>query len=113
MGFSHWFTLARPATGLRRLAQHPSALLSLAGQGIWEKLLEIVTDELGFEWLMIDATHCKVHQHAAGARGGNQAMGRTKEGQHKGTSGRGCAWYAAREAIVTAWRKRIAARQAI
>ncbi len=47
---------------------------------IWEKLLEIVIDEPDFEWLMIDASHCKVHPHAAGARGGNQAMGRTKGG---------------------------------
>ena len=30
--------------------------------------------EPDFEWLMIDATHCKVHLHAAEARGGNQGM---------------------------------------
>jgi transposase len=29
---------------------------------------------------MIDASHCKVHPHAAGARGGNQDMSRTKGG---------------------------------
>lgn len=28
--------------------------------------------------LMIGASHYNVHLHAAGARGGNQAMGRTK-----------------------------------
>jgi len=49
-------------------------------KGIWEKLLEIFIDEPDFEWLMIDATHCKAHQHAAGARGGNQGIGRTKGG---------------------------------
>ncbi len=47
---------------------------------IWEKLLEILIDEPDFEWLMIDASHCKVHQHASGARGGNQGMERTKGG---------------------------------
>ena len=41
-----------------------------------------------------DASHCKVHPHAAGARGGNQDMSRTKGAQHKTSSGRGCAWYA-------------------
>ena len=46
----------------------------------WEKLLEVFVDEPDYEWLMIDASHCKVHPHAAGARGGNQAMGRTKGG---------------------------------
>ncbi|MGC8561515.1 MAG: IS5 family transposase [Phycisphaerae bacterium] len=49
-------------------------------QGIWEKLLEQLIDEPDFEWLMIDASHIKVHPHAAGAVGGNQAMGRTKGG---------------------------------
>lgn len=49
-------------------------------KGIWEKLLEILVDELDFEWLMIDASHCKVHPHAAGAQGGSQDMSRTKGG---------------------------------
>ena len=49
-------------------------------QGVWESLLLGVMDDADYEWLMIDATHVKVHQHAAGAVGGNQAMGRTKGG---------------------------------
>lgn len=49
-------------------------------KGIWEKLLEAVIDEPDFEWLMIDASHVKVHPHAAGAEGGNQEMSRTKGG---------------------------------
>ena len=49
-------------------------------RGIWEGLLEQVMDEPDLEWLMIDASHIKVHPHAAGARGGNQEMGRTKGG---------------------------------
>ena len=47
---------------------------------IWEKMLEAIIDEPDFEWLMIDASHVKVHPHAAGAVGGNQDMGRTKGG---------------------------------
>ena len=49
-------------------------------KGVWEKLLEILIDDPDYEWLMIDASHVKVHPHAAGARGGNQDMGRTKRG---------------------------------
>ena len=49
-------------------------------KGIWENLLETLIDEPDFTWLMIDATYCKVHQHAAGAKGGNQEMARTKGG---------------------------------
>ena len=49
-------------------------------RGVWEKLLEEVIDDPDFEWLMIDASYIKAHPHAAGARGGNQAIGRTKGG---------------------------------
>ena len=49
-------------------------------QGIWELLLEKLIVEPDYEWLMIDASHCKVRPHAAGARGGNQGMSRTKGG---------------------------------
>jgi transposase len=48
--------------------------------GRWESLLESVMHAPDFEWLMIDASHIKVHPHASGARGGNQDMGRTKGG---------------------------------
>lgn len=49
-------------------------------KGIWEKMLEAIVDDPDFEWLMIDASHIKVHPHAAGAKGGNQEMARTKGG---------------------------------
>ncbi len=49
-------------------------------KGVWENLLSIVIDEPDFEWLMIDASHVKVHPHTAGAKGGNQEIGRTKGG---------------------------------
>ena len=37
---------------------------------------------------MRDASHCKVHPHATGAKGGNQDMNRTKVTQYKIASGR-------------------------
>jgi len=49
-------------------------------KGIWENLLEVFIDEPDLEWLIIDASHVKVHQHGTGAIGGNQDMGRTKGG---------------------------------
>jgi transposase len=48
--------------------------------GVWEALLEQLIVQPDYEWLMIDASHCKVHPHAAGAVGGNQAMSRSKGG---------------------------------
>ena len=50
-------------------------------KGIWEKILEMVTEEADTEWIMIDSTYCKCHQHASGARGGNQSIGLTKGGE--------------------------------
>ena len=49
-------------------------------KGHWERLLNELIEEPDFEWLMIDASHVKAHQHAAGARGGNEAIGLTKGG---------------------------------
>jgi transposase len=48
--------------------------------GTWEALLEQLVTHADYEWLMIDASHIKVHPHAAGAEGGNQDMGLTKGG---------------------------------
>ena len=47
---------------------------------IWDDILAELIDEPDYEWLMIDASHIKVHPHAAGAVGGNQDMERTKGG---------------------------------
>jgi len=49
-------------------------------KGRWERILETLAQNPDYEWLMIDASHCKVHPHAAGAVGGNQDMARTKGG---------------------------------
>jgi transposase len=49
-------------------------------KGLWESLLAVFMEDPDFEWLMIDASHVKAHAHAAGAKGGNQAIGRTKGG---------------------------------
>ena len=49
-------------------------------KGMWETILEKLIDDPDYEWLMIDASHIKVHPHAAGAVGGNQDMGVTKGG---------------------------------
>ena len=61
----HWRPLARPAP--------PTT-------GNWARLLAQVSDDSDLEWLMIDASHVKVHQDGTGAAGGNQAVGRTKGG---------------------------------
>ena len=44
-------------------------------------MLEACIDEPDMEWLMVDATHVRFHQHAAGAVGGNEGVGLTKGGE--------------------------------
>ena len=63
-------------------------------KGIWEKLLEKLVDKPDFEWLMIDGSHAKVHPHAAGAKGGNQEMSRSKGGSIPRYIWLLCVWYA-------------------
>jgi transposase len=50
-------------------------------KGVWERLLSVLIDDPDFEWLMIDGSHVKAHFHAAGAVGGNEAIGLTKGGE--------------------------------
>ena len=47
---------------------------------IWSNLLKLLVKDADYEWLMIDATHCKVHKDATGAVGGNQDMNLGKGG---------------------------------
>jgi len=51
-------------------------------RGVWEGILEILLGDYydEYEWLIIDASHVKVHPHGCGAVGGDQDMARTKGG---------------------------------
>ena len=49
-------------------------------KGIWEKLFKALMGDPDFEWLMINASHAKIHPYGAGAKGGNEAIGLTKGG---------------------------------
>jgi transposase len=50
-------------------------------KGQWEGLLEKMIQAPDLEWLMIGASHVKAQAHAAGAIGGNEAIGLTKGGE--------------------------------
>uniref|UniRef100_I2Q1T8 Transposase n=1 Tax=Desulfovibrio sp. U5L TaxID=596152 RepID=I2Q1T8_9BACT len=50
--------------------------------GIWQMIFNSLAVDADTEWLMIDSTIVRAHQHAAGAKGGqqNQALGRSRGG---------------------------------
>ncbi|MBO3287275.1 transposase [Paenibacillus polymyxa] len=61
--------------------------------GIWDEILKHVTIEPDFEQMMIDSTIVRVHQHGAGAKGGQQASDRTfpRRINHENPCRGGCA----------------------
>jgi transposase len=42
-----------------------------AVKGLWEAIFEVLCADADFEWLMLDSTVVRAHQHAAGAKGGS------------------------------------------
>ena len=41
-----------------------------AQAGVWQRLFEALAEDPDFEYVLIDATIVRAHQHAAGAKGG-------------------------------------------
>lgn len=39
---------------------------------VWEEMFEALSDDRDFEYVMIDATIVRAHQHSAGAKGGTR-----------------------------------------
>ncbi|WP_372342202.1 IS5 family transposase [Geothrix sp. PMB-07] len=50
--------------------------------GVWQRVLEALRGEADCEWVMVDGTVIRAHQHAAGAKGGPtfQGLGRSRGG---------------------------------
>jgi transposase len=41
-----------------------------ADKGVWQKIFNILAEEADMEWVMIDSTIIRAHQHCAGAKKG-------------------------------------------
>ena len=50
--------------------------------GVFDQLFEALSADADFEYVIVDGTIVRVHQHASGARGGTktQAIGRSRGG---------------------------------
>src|SRR4051812_39115438 len=72
--------VARPSRGFRELELGLSAL-SPMGQG-WRVRSDLRDLDADFEYVIVDGTIVRVHQHGTGAKGGthNQAIGRSRGG---------------------------------
>ncbi|MCF1475394.1 IS5 family transposase [Agrobacterium vitis] len=65
-------------------------------KGVWWRVFEAMSDDRDFEYLIIDSTIIRAHQHASGAKKGfeDQALGRSRDGLstkiHMAVRGLGC-----------------------
>ncbi len=65
-------------------------------KGVWWRIFEAMSDDPDFEYLIVDSTIVRAHQHAAGAKKGSedQALGRSRGGLstkiHLAVRGLGC-----------------------
>ncbi|MGZ9092981.1 MAG: IS5 family transposase [Rhodoplanes sp.] len=65
-------------------------------KGVWWRIFAAMSDDPDFEYLIVDSTIVRVHQHAAGAKKGSedQALGRSRGGLstkiHMAVRGLGC-----------------------
>jgi putative transposase len=41
-----------------------------AQKGVWERIFKTLADDPDFEYVLIDGTNIRVHQHGTGAKGG-------------------------------------------
>ena len=46
-------------------------------KGVWRRIFEAVSDDPDFEYLIVDSTIVRAHQHSCGAKGGSQSGHRT------------------------------------
>jgi transposase len=74
---AHGLSLARSSGGVWRLEQRIPALQSMERQGVWRRIFEAVSDDPDFEYLIVDSTIVRAHQHAAGAKKGGLKIKRS------------------------------------
>lgn len=62
--------------------------------GKWFKVFKMLMAEPDMEWVFIDGSYAKTHQHSAGAASANdEAIGKSRAGNTKGSSGSGRPWF--------------------
>ena len=64
------FAVARSARDVRRVEQRLPPLQRWSRKGVWWRIFEAMSDDPDFEYLIVDSTIVRAHQHAAGAQKG-------------------------------------------
>ena len=50
-------------------------------KGVWQTIMEALSDEADLEWLLIDSTVIRAHPHAAGQKGGRMTRSSAGRGE--------------------------------
>jgi transposase len=67
----HGLALARSACGFWEVEQYLRARFNRWSEGgVWQRIFAALADDPDFEYLILDSTIVRAHQHAAGAKGG-------------------------------------------
>lgn len=63
-----------------------------AKKGVWQKIMQTLGADADLEWLLLDSTVIRAHQHAAGKKGANRCPTGSfaRRIQHESACGGGC-----------------------
>lgn len=70
MDRAHWLARARPSRSLRKWNSVFRRFSRWSQKGVWCRLFAAMSDDPDFEYLNVDSTIVRAHQHAAGAKKG-------------------------------------------
>ena len=70
MGGAHRLALARPSEAFGEWNSVFRRFSRWSAKGVWRRIFEVMSDDQDFEYLIVDSTIIRAHQHASGAKKG-------------------------------------------
>ena len=67
---SHRLARARSSRDVRQLDSVFRRFSRWSHKGVWQRIFEAMSEDTDFEYLIVDSTIIRAHQHAAGAKKG-------------------------------------------
>jgi transposase len=71
---AHGLAVARSARGLGEWNSVFRRFSRWSYKGVWRRIFAAMSDDADFEYLIVDSTIIRAHQHAAGAKKGGLAI---------------------------------------
>lgn len=71
MGWPQWWPVAERSQRIVKMGVH-KRFKRWSDGGIWQIIFNTLVEAADMEWVMIDLTIIRAHQHSAGAKGGRK-----------------------------------------